>query len=385
MPDAGDPFARLLHDADTPVSPPPAFAGALLDRLLEELASAPEAGAGSTETGAPASTTDPGSLPPTPLGLDHFHNRLAPVSQPRWEGKFRPHGSWNGYLATAVLLVFTIVGAYAGIVASHRSGLTSQSVDLPVLAGIPEAMLPPGVTEDTVLFQRTLDVIPPAAMWAGVERVTLDPATEWPQGTRQTTGVGPYLYRIEAGILRVRANGPIEVGSAGSASARQIPGDTDLTLRTGDQVFIPSGVTSLWRNAGTTPATVLDTGVAIPGGIAPSGVTYTSPIDAFPITPPVAPAELTVRRVTVEPGASLSNQPTPGLALVGVEAGVLTIDWMWSGTLEAPTRSTQVLVGNWVDLGAHQPFVRTLSNDEPTPLVLMLMTVTPTGASTPTP
>jgi hypothetical protein len=297
-----------------------------------------------------------------------------------------PQRGWGfSHLATVVLLVFTITGAYLGIVAPHMPGPDWQSAGLSTLGGSSDSVLLPGVAEDTVLFQRTLEVIPPDAMWAGVERVTIDSGAAWPQGTRRTTGIGPYLYHIEAGTLSARADGPIEVIPAGSAAAKQVPQDTDITLHAGDQVFIPSGVTSRWRNDGATPAEVLDTGVAIPGGAAPAGVTYASPIDAFPIQPPGVPAELTVRRVTIQPRASLPNQPTPGLTLVGVEAGILTVDWVKSGPLETPTSSTRVLEGLWLDLDQHQSFVRTLRNDETRPLVLLLMTVTPVDASTPTP
>src|SRR5206468_2275549 len=61
-----------------------------------------------------------------------------------------------------------------------------------------------------------------------------------------------------------QANLAPDVTRAGASTPTQVPVNTEIVLATGDVAFAPSGVGVQWRNAGSTPATVLESGVAIP-------------------------------------------------------------------------------------------------------------------------
>ncbi|HEU0114609.1 MAG TPA: hypothetical protein VFQ80_08030, partial [Thermomicrobiales bacterium] len=129
----------------------------------------------------------------------------------------------------------------------------------------PAASLPPGVTADTVLFDQRLYAIPADASWAGVERTTLGPGAGMHQGSPDSSGVGPMLYRVEAGTVTGQADGPVSVTRASAATAEQAAPGTDIELAAGDVVFVPAGVASQWRNSGGAPATILDAGISTVG------------------------------------------------------------------------------------------------------------------------
>ncbi|MCC7022023.1 MAG: hypothetical protein IT338_04310 [Thermomicrobiales bacterium] len=109
-----------------------------------------------------------------------------------------------------------------------------------------------------------------------------------------------------------------------------------------------------------------------------------------------AEAELTVRRLTLPPGASIVGGPAPGLKLVGVEAGTLTIDWADSANRPVDGQSTNATptsrvvlprdykAGSWADVNragtlatprGAGPFATTLRNDGSEPVTLLALTV----------
>ena len=296
-------------------------------------------------------------------------------------------------LATVALVLLTLLASFV----AFRGPLQLMTPDeqpavIPAIEGTPEAVLPPGVTADTILFQHVLDEIPDGADWAGVERTTLPPGVMMNQGSPGDAGVGPYLYRVEAGTVTGQVDGPIAVTRAGTATEEPLAPDASIILNPGDVAFVPPGVASHWRNTGSSPATVLDTGVSTPGAVnggewvTDGTVTsFEAPIDAWPIEPPPAPAELAVHELTLEPGARLAGEPEPGLKLAGVESGTLTIVWADRADPAAQTGTHETRAGNWMDVNGSNYFAKELRNDGNEPLVLLLMTVTPIdAAATPT-
>jgi quercetin dioxygenase-like cupin family protein len=261
--------------------------------------------------------------------------------------------------------------------------------------------LPPGVTNDGVLVQQRFDQIPANAIWARLARTTLQPGASMIQGMPQHHGVGPMIYRIDAGSVTGQADGPIEVTRAGAAAPTQVAANTAIVLATGDIAFAPSGVGVQWRNAGGAPAKVLESGVAIPpidgiesrmnhGTEAPGwtagDVSFEDLIDDYTtFVPPAAPAELTVTQVTIAPGASLPGEPQPGLKLVSVEKGTLTVVWAKPTAANVSTGTHDFVAGSWMDVNTNASFAAQLRNAGTEPLVLLVMTLTPVGTETGTP
>jgi mannose-6-phosphate isomerase-like protein (cupin superfamily) len=257
---------------------------------------------------------------------------------------------------------------------------------------------PTAATGEETLFHQVLDAIPADAMWAGIERAVIDPGKDWPQGSPQTTtGLGPMLYRVERGVATVHVEGQIAVTRTGAQTSSPIAAGTDVALDVGDIAYVPTGVLTDWRNEQASPLVILDAGVANPWGVPPPpGVQKSSPIDADYLEIPHAPAELTVRRLTLPPGASIAGGPGPGLKLVAVEAGTLTIDWAnradraASGQPPGATPAPRELLprdyraGSWADVNragalglakGAKPSATTLRNDGNEPVTLLVLTV----------
>jgi sugar lactone lactonase YvrE len=243
------------------------------------------------------------------------------------------------------------------------------------LAGTPAVSALPGVTEDTELFDQTIDEIPADASGAEVDRDPLAPGDTWQVGTEASNGVGPMLYRVETGSVTLHADGPVQLTRAGGQRATEIAKDTNVVLNSGDIAYLRSGVAGEWHNAGTAPAMLLDAGINTNGSSAT--ILQTSPISAWPITPPGAPAQLTVRQITLAPGARLPNGPAPGLTLVGADSGTLTIVWAARDAPTIATGSAQLPQGSSMDVNTATYVAKELRNDSSEPLTLLVMTVVP--------
>ena len=175
--------------------------------------------------------------------------------------------------------------------------------------------------EDTVIMHGTFQSVPPDADWMGIERTTLAPGARWDLGLSKNDGEGPWLYRVEAGELTIRADGPITVTRAGETQATTIPSGSDVVLRTGDQGLTPSGITSQWRNEGSVPTKVIDFGVTTFGlGFLPEGVSHVAIIDRSTSALP-APVTVAVHRVVVPARSVLASDNLPAVAMIHVETG----------------------------------------------------------------
>ncbi|HEU0113666.1 MAG TPA: hypothetical protein VFQ80_03280, partial [Thermomicrobiales bacterium] len=161
----------------------------------------------------------------------------------------------------------------------------------------------PGILADEIVFQQRLDAIPPGAALASVDRATLPPGAAWEQGTPATSGDGPMLYRIEAGDASLQADGPFQVTRRGAAPVDVAAGKT-VDLTAGDVAFLPAGVASQWRNHGSAPASLIDAGLSDRAGN-PDPAVQSVPLVREPAASVAAPADLTLRRLTLAPGATL--------------------------------------------------------------------------------
>ena len=296
---------------------------------------------------------------------------------------FRLHVRWPATLATAALVVLTLIGslaAFGGLLRSKH--LDEEPASIPALGDTLERRLPQGITAEAVLLQGTFDVIPPAAVWIDVERTVLDPGAMWPRGGSQNNGEGPELYRVESGALTIETDGPIEVTRSGSQSTTQVDAGTEVVLNVGDMGFTPSGITSHWRNNGATSTSILHAGISTSElGTFPRGVHREQLIDQWVTSPPIAPTVMTVRYLTLDAGASFSPEQVTGLQGLYVETGSLEVlvgDGQGAprGNLVLPERASRTVGGrgykaipaNWI-----------LRNAGDEPVTLLISTVTPTN------
>jgi hypothetical protein len=327
-------------------------------------------------------------------GTPNGHVRALPGPQPLPLPGRAPR-RWPTSLATAALVLATVVGSLLviGEPLRQREGEHPANILAPIAT--PDTGLPPGVIEDTMLVRHLFDELPSSSLWAGVEQTTLAPGASIEQGTPSSSGVGPAVYRVEAGTAVGHADGPLEVTRAGSDAAQSIAANTEVALAIGDVAFAPSGVASTWRNDGPDPATIMDAGVTafgvdsvirngieVPGWSQGPVLAFAASIDSVPNHVPAAPIVFTVRRLGLAPGARLPFAPTSGLEFVGVETGILTL----VAADHANPEGTKTLdAGDWIgvndasdDYFTGSPYPpRELRNDGSAPVTLLVMTVKP--------
>jgi hypothetical protein len=297
------------------------------------------------------------------------------------------------YLATAALLVLTLVGGLMAFSGSLRlPGSDQRPLMIPAINSAPDNMRRAGVITDVILVRRTLEQMPSSAQarQLALERYQLAPGSVQPVGRQADTGVGLTLFTVETGRVTVEADAPVLVtrADANQVSAPDfVPPGTTMVLDIGDQLYAPSGVSFHRRNDGPTPATVLDLSIGSVGDIVrtmalPAGVTYDSGIPSKLLASvPAAPAEATVRRLTLAPGAELPVRELPGLELVYVESGTLDLVFAKGGTLTTPERVRTIRAGAGLETLGRTPDRAVLANNGAEPLVILTASVVPGGAS----
>lgn len=286
---------RRVHAIDDTPPPDAAFASRLENELLWR---APHARPASSASG-----TLPGRASPD--------SAIAPA---RWSNLTR-RGVVN-LAAMAALLAIMVVSA---VVTLRVGPLAVRDREYAPL------VLGPGITGETLLLQARFDTLPADPLSAEIMRWVLQPDAEMPIGTKESSGVGPSAYLVEAGTLTIQSDGPLAVTRAGTTTpvTDREPAETELQI--GDRGFAPSGVTSLWRNDGAIPVRVLE--AKIRGGdklsFPDSGVLNYTVIDEYPFARPDHPIVMTVFQITLEPGVDLAADAIPGLEMLKVEAGRL--------------------------------------------------------------
>ena len=182
--DAGDLDAasaavvQQLHALYQPPLPDPAFRHRLQEELMGAAALPPFSGANGAVRHSPSiATSPPGGIAPVPQRGSPSRRIFPDLDR----------GRMLGHLATAALLLLTLVSAYRLFVAPHGGGPSDPQTSVPALAGTPPPALPPGVSEDTVVFQQVFDELPADAHWAGVTRT--DPGARGVHVHRRPTGL----------------------------------------------------------------------------------------------------------------------------------------------------------------------------------------------------
>jgi hypothetical protein len=338
-----------------------------------------------------------GSSASTGLDLNVSQTTLTGSANGRWEGLRmpltlprvdRPGRQWTASLATAALLLLTLVAGYVAFGGALRPRQQDDMLAaIPAIVGTPDGSPSAGLTQETILFQQRIEEIPDDAGWTGVERYPFAPGETWSFGAVGGATHGPMLYRLEVGTMTVHAAAPFTVTRAGAIAATEVSQETDIVLKPGDIVFLPYGVVAEWRNDGTAPAQVLAAGIALPGmQTKPTQYYY----NVYPTAWPPAPVEFTLRLLTLLPGGHMPIAAEPGMAYLGVESGGLTIVWIDQATPTAApveqqvgTPGTPVASSSRYPIELHRSgasrIARELRNDSDAPVTFIVWTITPVG------
>ena len=233
----------------------------------------------------------------------------------------KPSRRWLAVLPTASLVVVTVlVGAIA-----IGGALPSRD---PVL--LPAPVTGFGITDDTMLMQSRIDAIPLGTQWSNLLLVTLAPGTVWDLGQKLYDDDGPMLYRVASGALMVEAEQSISITPVGTADAQTLQPHTEAVLHPGDHGFTPASVRSRWRNDGHEPVEVLQVTLSLVGFDGscippPPGVSIAPLIEQRKWEQPAHPIVVTVRQVTLDARAVLAVEAVPGLELLYVVSGHLSV------------------------------------------------------------
>jgi hypothetical protein len=313
----------------------------------------------------------------------------------------RHHGpSTIAFLATAALVVLTLVGGFVALRGLPQLMSPDQRpLMIPAIDGTPERVLPSDAITDDIVLRATLETLGEmpssrAQHQLGLYRYRLAPGAVQPVGSQENTGVGLDLFTVEAGQVTVDADEPVLVTRAGAnptAAPSPVPSGTAIVLDVGDQLYAPSGVSFRRRNEGSSPAALLGFSIGSVGDeyfdqTLPAGVTDDAgfPFKLFS-TFPTVPAEATVHRLTLEPGAEIALRDLPGLELVYVEAGTLDLVFDKGGTLGTPERVRTLSAGGGTEIFGRTPERAVLANRGTEPLVLLTASVVPTSTDVATP
>jgi hypothetical protein len=299
-----DPLDRLIKAAETPIAPRPEFAAALLQDLLAQI-EVDQSKRAEEETNMTTAVVMPpivGNSSPRPAG----RKRSQPVGT-------RERSLLLSHLATAALLLLTIVGGLYAVGTPRDLGILYQS--------------PPSVENELIAradVETMPDTRPAMYTFTGINRFTLKPGQSMESGPNSYYGDGVNLFEVEAGTLSLVSNGPMELMTRGSDQGTPIPAGANVTLQPGDRGVISPGIATTWRNDGQVPTVVLLAGAGEATNPA-TELDQVSLVQSLTIGWPEPPVTFTFRRLTFEPGARMPVADLPGLMLIGVDAGEIEV------------------------------------------------------------
>ena len=299
-----DPLDRLIQAAETPIDPRPQFADALLRTLLAQIEVDQSDREEEETTMHTAIATPPiaGSSSPRPFGWKKSHRTGA-----------RARSLLPSHLATAALLLLTLVGGLYAVAGGRNLGVlhqTSPSVENELIAGADVETMP--------------DTRPAMYTFTGISRFTLEPGETLESGPDTYYADGLYLFEVESGTLSIESTGPTELTTGGADQGTALPAGGNATLQAGDRGVLLPGALTTWRNDGQDPTVV----IIAAAGEATSSSSEVDQIDlvkSLTIGWPDPPATFAFRRLTFEPGASLPVADLPGLMLIAVNSGEIDV------------------------------------------------------------
>ncbi|MGH2616735.1 MAG: hypothetical protein ACRDJC_15990 [Thermomicrobiales bacterium] len=297
----------------------------------------------------------------------------------------------------------------------HRrmSSLLVLAVSLVVATGT----WPPATTQEStltdpaasaitkeIMFRHTFprDALPPAPARAVFYRLTLPPGANLPvlvgpfcgcPGETLLPGVGVEVVEVGAYTLRLGAQLEVRRATPGGVqpTVEQIPADSDATLGPGDVAVYPDyAATGEIRSGDDDPAVVVGLAIvsetksgtpapALPSGVIADELSRAIPSDLEKLPP--GPVTVTLRRVTLPPGAAPAPYELPGLQAIDVQAGQIGIAYTLPGETTPSRPATVYHAGQtapFLPLQVGTKIAMTNSGDEPAEL--LVLAVAPAGA-----
>jgi hypothetical protein len=304
--------------------------------------------------------------------------RPSAPATPRGAQRRSPALNW---LATAALLLVVFGSLFAvGPLRPHREDR---------LASLSAIGTPPPTSPGVLLGAVTLPAaaIPSGALSSLVWHIIAQP------GGSETRAADDAQPGVEAnfvleGTYTVQVDGPLRIIHVDGTTEDLAPG-VEVTVGPGEAwIDLDVAAAATFRNSGSTPAVFVGVGFWAQAGTTDRSVTDPpASVDgmATSLSPDdwaqAGPLTVTLRRVTLAPGAHVPPSAEPLPILRFVEQGQLTREIVQVGTPPASAAPLVFRADNWVpwvELGANQQ--ARVVNDEEEPLVFLELTITSAAA-----
>jgi hypothetical protein len=295
---------RRFHAADDRPEPSPAFAR----RLWEDLSRA-------------------SAIPtvPDPSRRAGANGHMGPVTLVPLVTPTSSTGprSWATSLATAALVLLTLLGSYVAFGGPLRQRWEERSAFIPAVATSQQspAETPPTHGE----FQGVVQDVLPGSTRTGIARDYLQPGAKVALFSDKSGGIAisSTFLIVETGRLELTAGGAIDVLRAGGGKVTTpVAAGTTVTLEAGDGAVVVPGVAIDLRNPGPDLATAINAGVVPVGpGAAAAGYRIDTLAELYD-APIRAPATMRLRQTTIAAGETLPPPPQGVVQLAAADTNM---------------------------------------------------------------
>jgi hypothetical protein len=244
---------------------------------------------------------------------------LVPLVTPRHAA---PQRSWLASLATAALVLVTLVGSYVAFGGPLRQRWEERSAYIPAAVS-PEASPAARSAADGEL-QGEVQGMPAGSTRTGIVRDFLQPGSRVALFSGKSGGiaVSSTFVIVETGRLEISAGGAIDVMRASDGNATRVAAGTTVTLEAGDGAVVVPGVAIDLSNPGPDPVTAINAGVAPAGpGATATGYRFDTLAELYD-APIQAPATVWLRRTTLAPGEALPPSPRDVVQLAAADTSI---------------------------------------------------------------
>jgi len=261
--------------------------------------------------------------------------RRSETSPPRRRGRW-----FLTQLATAALLLLTLAAGFAAI-RQRPPEAPDEGRWVPALVRALETA--PGGIVDTPLVETSFspEELPHGEKQAIYYRLTIPPTTSLPylggsfcKCSSEIISAGVGAEVVQTGEYTLRLEAPLRVQRVGSdRPSEEIPAGTEVTLTEGDAVIYPDyAAPGDIRNSGSEPVTLIgvaiiateESGIRLPPlplDVRATLLTYASARDWEALAP--GPLNLALRRMILQPEASIGPYAPVGLQAMQVESGAI--------------------------------------------------------------
>jgi hypothetical protein len=231
-------------------------------------------------------------------------------------------------------------------------------------------------------------VMPQATTYTGIWRATFQPGEQMDIGAVGLGLDGPSLVYVMRGSLTVqsvRSSDPVMVirGASRVAKPEAVDSDADFTLAEGDSIGLPGKTIASLMNGSEEDVQFLyinlQTFQTAQGN--ETGGTWAQFVGEVRNTPMTAgPAVVTVSRVNVPAGGQFSRAEMPGLELLAVETGQISLRFGGDGASGTPLVRRAGEGFAYGQSNSSSGWVDTIANESNAPVTLLVMTVVSAGS-----